>query len=192
MRINLRTGACVLALVTGFSSVAEAAATTNCASPSEIGALRTASVQQTLMNAGLGCGTNATETHFWVGQFNAFQMAYLQDLRKSDAQMLSMFKRVMGNSKGDAAYNSFKTRVANQAGLRRIRAMQDFCKSAEAIFAVALPTGRPNLSDLVASINVEDEFPVEACDIRVAAGGADKLGAVQPVAALPVMRPTAP
>ncbi len=170
MHTSLKTGACLLAILTSFSSVAEAATAANCANADEFAALRAASVQQTLMNAGLGCGTNASETHFWMGQFNAFQTAYRMELRKTDALMLAMFKRMMGNAKGDAAYNAFKTRLANDAGLRRVRGMQDFCNSAASSFNAALGSSRPKLAEFVAGAEVKDTFPVAACDVRVAAG----------------------
>jgi hypothetical protein len=163
MRNGFKSGVCALAFLTLTQSVAQAAVSTKCANTNEVSALKTASVQQTLMNAGLGCGTNETETRFWVGKFNAFQTAYLMELRKTDAMMLSMFKRVMGGPKGDAAYNAFKTKVANAAGLRRVNAMQNFCKAAEEAFTVALAPVRPNLADFVAAITVEDPSPVEAC-----------------------------
>jgi hypothetical protein len=170
MKKGFKTGVCLLALTMGTNSVAQAAVNSKCASPAEVSALRTAMVQQTLMNAGIGCGTNAAETKYWVGNFNAFQTAYLTELRKSDALMLAMFKRLQGSIKGDRAYNAFKTQVANAAGMRRIKSMQDFCKSAELVFAAALAPNRPKLADFVAGIPVEDASPVDACEIRVAVG----------------------
>lgn len=170
MKKGLKTGVCLLALFTGVNSVAEAAVTSRCASAAEVSALKTASVQQTLMNAGIGCGTNEAETKQWVASFNAFQTTFLLELRKSDALMLAMFKRLQGSSRGDAAYNAFKTKIANAAGMRRITAMQDFCKAAELVFAAAVAPNRPKLADFVAGIVVEDASPVDACEIRVATG----------------------
>ena len=167
MNKSLKAGACLLALFTGMNSVAQAAVAAKCANPNEITALKTASVQQTLMNAGIGCGTNESESHSWLQNFNAFQTAYLTELRKSDALMLSMFKRLKGASKGDAAYNAFKTEVANNASMRRIKAMQDFCKTAEAVFSTALSPDRPKLADFIAGVTVEDATPVAACAVPV-------------------------
>ena len=170
MKNSLKAGAALLALFTSFNSVAQAAVAAKCANPNEVSALRTASVQQTLMNAGIGCGNDETEKHSWLQSFNAFQTAYLTELRKSDALMLSMFKRLKGAKAGDAAYNAFKTEVANNASMRRIKAMQDFCKTAETVFNTALSPNRPKLADFIASLTVEDASPVAACDVKTAAG----------------------
>jgi len=57
-------------------------------------------VQQELTDAALACGPKETAL------FNRFQTVFNKELRRSDALMLTMFKRLHGSSKGDAAYDS--------------------------------------------------------------------------------------
>jgi hypothetical protein len=138
----------------------------NCAQPVEVTAIQTAVVQQELMDAALGCGPTALEN------FNAFQTTFGSELRRSDKTLLTMFRRIHGGSRGDAAYNLFKTDMASKAEIHRVRAMTDFCAAANVVFAAALAPQKPALSDFVSGIQITDENndtrPVASCDIRVA------------------------
>ena len=98
------------------------AANLKCADPDEVSALQTAAVQQELMDAALGCGAQA------VQKFNAFQTSYGSELRRSDKTLLTMFKRVYGPSRGDAAYNLFKTNMASKAEIRRVHEHRRFLR----------------------------------------------------------------
>src|SRR4051812_25160651 len=112
MRMNLRAGACAT-LLCFFAAQAAEAKTLQCATAAEVSAIQISAVQQELTDAALACGANA------VTLFNRFQTVFNKELRASDARMLSMFKRMNGVSKGNAAYDSFKTRAIAHAEHRR-------------------------------------------------------------------------
>jgi len=163
---TLRAGVCLLALFAVSVDGADAARrmTSKCANSEEVSALQTAAVQQELMDAALGCGAQS------VQKFNAFQTSYSSELRQSDKTLLTMFKRVYGPTRGDAAYNLFKTNMASKAEIRRVHGLGDFCTSADLVFAAALTPQKPLLRDFVAGVPVHDttEAGVGSCDINVA------------------------
>ena len=159
-------GACLLALCVSAGS-AEARKALKCAGPAEVAAMQTAAVQQELMDAALTCGDQART------DFNAFQTSFNAELRRSDKTLLAMFRRVMGGSKGDAAYNLFKTDMASKAELRRVHGHADFCAAANLVMSAALAPEKPSLSDFVAGVPVTDvaasaESPVGSCEVQVA------------------------
>ena len=53
--------------------------------------------------------------------FNRFQTVFNKELRRSDATMLTMFKRLNGARAGNAAYDSYKTRAIAHAEQRRTK-----------------------------------------------------------------------
>jgi hypothetical protein len=169
-------GTCLLAFTFGSTDLAEAAhrakVSAKCAQPAEITAIQVTSVQQQLMVAALSCdpaGTPDTEKQF-VSKFNQFQIAYGPELRKSDAAMLKMFKRLYGPSRGDTEYNAFKTRAASHSEMRRIHGFSDFCKAADLVLAAALVPNKPTLSDFVSGVEVVETSPVDSCALNVATG----------------------
>jgi hypothetical protein len=172
---RLMAGACLLAFAFTYGGMAEAAKhkarpQANCAQPSEISAIQATAIQQQLMVSALSCdppGTPDGNKHF-VSQFNQFQIAYGPELRKSDAAMLRMFKRLYGVKRGDDEYNAFKTRAASHSEMKRIHGFSDFCKAADLVFAAALVQQKPSLSDFVSGVQVEEETPVNSCQISVA------------------------
>lgn len=125
--------------------------------------MQVAAVQQELMDAALTCGEDARLN------YNAFQTSFGPELRRSDAAMLRMFKRVKGWSAGDKAYNLFKTELAAKAELRRVHGAADFCSEAKLVAAAALAPQKPALSDFVAGIPVADISGggVDSCDVQV-------------------------
>lgn len=158
-------GACLLALAAAVPDQASAARhRSDCADATEVSALQTVVVQQELMDAALGCGDEA------MHKFNAFQTSYAQELRKSDRTLLTMFKRIQGPSRGDAAYNLFKTNMASKAEIRRVHQINDFCNDANLVFQAALAPNKPSLADFVAGVQIADadDAPVGKCDIHVA------------------------
>ena len=96
--MKLAAGAAALSLL-GLPVAEARTVSAACASASEISAIQVASVQQELTDAALACGPKA------VALFNQFQTVFNKELRKSDATMLKMFKRMNGNRAGDAAYD---------------------------------------------------------------------------------------
>lgn len=135
-----------------------------CASASEIAAIQVAAVHEELSDASLACGPGA------VDRYNRFQLRFQKELRRSDATMLSMFKRLNGARAGNAAYDSYKTRAISNAENRRNKpgAHENFCRAADLVFAAALAPDKPVLEDFVSGVPVVEQSPVDACVIKVA------------------------
>jgi hypothetical protein len=172
--------ACVSAALLLFSGFAQAKELQGpCATAAEISAIQVSAVQQELTDAALACGDKEQAL------FNRFQTVFNKELRRSDALMLSMFKRLDGTIKGNAAYDAYKTRAIAHAEQRRTipGAAENFCKAADIVFAVALAPDKPVLEDFVAGVPVEETSPVDSCQIKVDVG-------LQGVAAGPDVMPT--
>ncbi|MDE1986259.1 MAG: hypothetical protein KGJ28_06935 [Alphaproteobacteria bacterium] len=206
---KLMAGTCVLALSVVITSGAEARKPLRCAQPAEVTAMQAAAVQQELMDAALTCGEQARVN------YNAFQTTFGPELRRSDKTLLLMFHRAMGWSKGDAAYNRFKTDLAAKAELRRVHGSQDFCTAANLVVSAALAPQKPSLDDFVSGVPVTDVggdangdlgSPVQSCQLQLAVtmqgamAGPDivpkpnplRVAALVPPPAPPVMPPPAP
>jgi hypothetical protein len=164
MRKTLMAGVCLLALAAAIPDQASARRKSNCADPAEVSALQTAAIQQELMDAALGCGDEA------MHRFNAFQTSFSAELRKSDKTLLTLFKRVYGPVRGDAAYNLFKTDMASKAEIKRVHQINDFCAAADLVFSAALAANKPSLTEFVAGVPVHDtdDAKINHCDIQVA------------------------
>src|ERR1700733_13917613 len=178
MIAKIQASACAALLA--FGGVADARELqTQCASAAEISAIQVEAVHEELSDASLACGEHA------VDRFNQFQKRFLTELRRSDALMLSMFKRLYGVAKGNAAYDAYKTRAIAHAEQRRTipGAAENFCKAADIVFAAALAPDKPVLEDFVAGVPVEESSPVDSCEIKVNV-------ALQGVAAAPSVMPT--
>src|SRR5271154_5108563 len=100
MRTRAGVGAMALALVAAASGAAGAP---RCATSDEVSAIQAAAIQQQLMVAALTCNQ--------VEHFNAFQISYGKELRRSDASLEHMFRRLYAG-RGEAEYHAFKTRLA--------------------------------------------------------------------------------
>ena len=159
----MKLGAAALSLVSILQAEARPVSSA-CASAAEISAIQVSAVQQELTDAALACGANE------VALFNRFQTVFSKELRKSDATMMRMFKRLNGNRAGDAAYDSFKTRAIAHAEQRRTKpgAHADFCRTADVVFAAALAPDKPVLEDFVSGVPVNEANPVDSCEIKVA------------------------
>jgi hypothetical protein len=173
-----RTSAALLACAMTLGGVEQAQAA-SCASAAEIAAIQVAAVHEELSDASLACGPGA------VDEYNRFQTRFLKELRKSDATMLSMFKRMKGVSAGNAAYDAYKTRAISNAENRRNKpgAHENFCRTADLVFAAALAPDKPVLEDFVSGVPVLEQSPVDACVIKVASN-------LQGVQAGPEIAPT--
>jgi hypothetical protein len=161
----MKLGAAVAALSLGNMTMLEARElATTCASAGEISAVQVSAVVQELTDAALTCGP-AT-----MSSMVRFQNVYQKELRRSDAQLKEMFKRLNGNRAGEAAYDSYKTRAINHAEQRRIKpgAHANFCKTADVVFAAALAPDKPVLEDFVSGVPVKEASPVDSCQIKVA------------------------
>ena len=178
MKRIFRAGACATLLCFTASNLAEARGA--CATEAEISAIQVSAVQQELTDAALACGVHETEL------FNRFQTVFNKELRRSDALMLAMFKRLNGSARGNAAYDAYKTRAIAHAEQRRTKpgAAADFCRTADIVFAAALAPDKPMLEDFVAGVPVYENNPVDACEVKVSVG-------LQGVAAGPDIMPKA-
>lgn len=119
---------------------ANAEAASFCTTPDEMAALRTAAVQQELMVAGLTCQASDA--------YNRFVLAYRPELQESDADLKAYFVRREG-TKGEAAYDTFKTKLANLSSLSDIANTGGYCASTRSAFALAL-TSHQSLASFVA------------------------------------------
>jgi len=133
-----------------------------CARPDEVTAIQAAAVQQQLMVAGILCHD--------TDNYNAFQINFSKEMVTSDRHLLNMFHRLYGWRKGEEEYNAFKTRLANNSSERSNQDRMGYCREADAIFAAALVAQRPTLADFVSGVKVDEESPVDSCQIRVAPG----------------------
>jgi hypothetical protein len=104
-------------------SAAEAAVP--CTTAQEWAALRAAAVAQELMVAGLTCQS--------VDAYNRFVTAYRPELMRSDADLKSYFLRREGR-RGEAAYDTFKTKLANLSALSQLANPAGFCAAMRMAF----------------------------------------------------------
>jgi len=158
---------CVLAILALSAVSAEAARRPilRCAEPFETAAIQTTIVDQQLVDAALTCGAATRNS------FNAYRTTFGPELRLTDKALLTMFKRVYGNAKGDAAYNLFKTDMASKAELQRIRGAAEFCRAADLVLAAANAPQKPLLKDFVAGVPIHDApAPVNSCAVKVDVG----------------------
>lgn len=119
---------------------AGAQAASLCTTPDEMAALRTAAIQQELMVAGFTCQASDA--------YNRFVLAYRPELQKSDADLKTYFLRREG-ARGEAAYDTFKTKLANLSSLSDIANTTGYCANTHAAFALALES-RQSLASFVA------------------------------------------
>jgi hypothetical protein len=159
-----KLGASLLALGLVGTTAAEARISAACASRSEIEAIQVSAVVQELTDAALSCGQEV------MGNMTRFQIVFQKELRRSDATLKTMFKRLNGARAGEAAYDSYKTRAINHAEQRRIKPGEqaNFCKAARIVLAAALASDKPVLEDFVSGVPVNEANPVDSCEIKVA------------------------
>jgi hypothetical protein len=158
MGYGLKAGALTLAGILAAGPVL--AAPSKCAKPAEVTAIQVAAIQQELMVAALTCDQ--------IANFNAFQTGYSTELRASDAVLEKMFKRIFGSRPGEDQYHAFKTRLANNSSSRSIHDNPGYCHEAQTVFSAALIPSRPALADFASGVTVQEDSPVNSCDIRVA------------------------
>lgn len=91
-----------------------------CNSPRDVAALKTAALQQRLMVAALTCKSTAA--------YNRFVLAHRAELQRSDADLKDYFVAKGGES-GEAAYDTYKTKVANLAAHGPAIDARAFCAS---------------------------------------------------------------
>ena len=162
---SMKLGACVAAFCLVGAPIAQARAVSSaCANTAEISAIQVSAIVQELTDAALTCGPET------MTKMSRFQIVFQKELRRSDATLKTMFKRLNGARAGEAAYDSFKTRAINHAEQRRIKpgAHANFCRTASVVFAAALAPDKPVLEDFVSGVPVNEANPVDTCEIKVA------------------------
>jgi hypothetical protein len=145
MRILKSTSAALISLSLLSANAAQAAAP--CTTPNEWAALRSAAVQQELMVAGLTCHA--------IDSYNRFVIGYRAELQASDADLKAYFIKRNG-MRGEAAYDTFKTKLANLSSLSEISNVSGFCAATRAAFN---QVGRQNLDGFVAGQRLLIELP---------------------------------
>lgn len=138
-----------LLTVSLFASGAEAASL--CTTSDEMAALRTAAVQQELMVAGFTCQASDA--------YNRFVLAYRPELQKSDADLKAYFLRREG-ARGEAAYDTFKTKLANLSSLSDIANTTGYCANTREAFAMALAR-RQSLASFIADQRLMIALPAQ-------------------------------
>ena len=123
--MKLLQSACATIALLAFANPAWGAA---CATPSEASALKTAVMHQAMMVAALQCKE--------VNAYNRFIKTYRGELQSSDAALKGFFVR-RGGERGEAGYDTFKTKAANISGLEQARDTRSFCADARALFAAS-------------------------------------------------------
>jgi len=121
-----------------------------CTTPDEMAALRTAAVQQELMVAGLTCQSSDA--------YNRFVLAYGPELQRSDADLKSYFLRREG-ARGEAAYDTFKTKLANLSSFSDVT-NSAYCANTRAAFAMAL-SRHQSLASFVADQRLMIALPAQ-------------------------------
>src|SRR5215469_6018261 len=164
-----KIGAIALAMATAATGAMGAP---KCATGDEVTAIQAAAIQQQLMVAALTCNQ--------VEHFNAFQTGYSKELRRSDASLNHMFRRLYGGSHGDEEYHAFKTRLANNSSIRSIHDNENYCREAGMVFEAALTPDKPSLASFVSGIEVTEQGPVDSCSMRVAVGFAGTVPTIVP------------
>jgi hypothetical protein len=176
-----KTAAVSLSLVLLTQSVSAFA----CSEPRDIAALKTAALQQRLMVAALSCSANA--------DYNRFVLAHRAELQRSDADLKAYFI-AQGGEHGEAAYDTYKTKVANLAAHAPAMDARAFCAATAKEFD-ALSAGPDGLIHALAA----ERLPADACKAPVLAAAASrplKMAAAEEVAgvtgAVPVLPKSAP
>jgi hypothetical protein len=95
-----------------------------CATSADAAALKTAVINQELMVAAFQCQE--------VSAYNRFVTTRKRELQSSDAVLKAYFIR---SKRGEAGYDSFKTKAANISALEQARHSDTFCANAHALFA---------------------------------------------------------
>lgn len=136
--------------------------------PTASAALKMAAIQQELMVAGFTCGAE--------GQYNRFVAGHRQELRKSDAILMTYFKtRDHGR---EAGYDSYKTKAANLSANRSASDGALYCQAIARDFDAA---ERHSLKDFIAEARLVIPAP-DACAVKY---GETELASVDSPVSLP-------
>jgi hypothetical protein len=141
----LKSASAAIALLALSISGAAPAFAAGCATPADADALKAAVIQQELMVAAFQCHE--------AGAYNRFVTIYQRELQSSDAALKTFFIRHDGR-RGEAGYDTFKTKAANLWGLEQARHADAFCADAHALFE-AVFANQGNLTSFVETRSVD-------------------------------------
>lgn len=127
------------------------------------------------MVAGLTCQA--------IGSYNRFVIAYRAELQSSDADLKTYFIKRQG-ARGEAAYDTFKTKLANLSSLSEISNTSGFCASMRAAFN---QVGRGSLAEFVAEQRLLIALPEQqfcagdpGMPVLAAAGAPERFAVAEP------------
>lgn len=124
----MRVGAAFLATV-GLTGNTWA----GCVSDADMAALKTAAMQQELMVAAFTCHA--------IGDYNRFVRSHQPELIASDARLKAYFVQRDGAKRGEAAYHTYKTELANASSVMSLHD-EGFCGRASGDFEAVNNLGR--------------------------------------------------
>jgi hypothetical protein len=153
-----------------------------CDSPRDVAALKTAALQQRLMVAALTCKSNT--------DINSLVVAPRAELKRADADLKAYFIAERGSESGEAAYDSYKTKVANLAARRPAIDARAFCAATADEFD-ALSGSPDGLMQALAA----EPLPANVCKAPILAAApkpAVKLAAAEDVAGVRAAMPAMP
>lgn len=145
-------------------SLANPALAAPCASPSEAAALKTSVMLQQMMVAAFQCRESAA--------YNRFISTYRGELQSSDAALKAFFVR-RGGERGEAGYDTFKTKAANLSGLEQARDARGFCADTRALF-IAAAQHRGSLASFVEARSAGMDIGAICKDSRPVMARADR------------------
>ncbi len=160
--MGFRAGSGAVALVV-MMAASGAMGAPKCAVRDEVTAIQAEMIHEQLMVAGISCNQ--------LTSFNTYMTNFNAELRRSDATLKRMFHRLFARD-GEDKYNSFKTKVAGDAEIRRIHDYEAYCHDTGVVFEAALIADKPSLAGFVSGIEVAEPAPVASCDVNTAASAA--------------------
>jgi hypothetical protein len=146
MNKSLTVSLCLAVLAHPLSALA-------CDTPRDVAALKTAALHQRLMVAALTCKSTTA--------YNRFVLAHRAELQRSDADLKAYFI-AQGGESGEAAYDSYKTKVANLVARAPAIDARAFCASTADEFD-ALSANQEGLMHALAA----ERMPANVCKAPV-------------------------
>ena len=153
-----KTTKAIAAMLATAAMTGQAFAGGVCSRAEETAAVKAEILQQQLMVAAYSCSM--------PGSYNAFVIKYRPDLIASDQTAQGLFKRA--SATGEAEYQTFKTRMANDFSLDS-QNDNGFCDKARDMFQTAAEHRGESLGALMAALDFDGDTPFDRCAKREAA-----------------------
>ena len=104
-----------------------------------------------------------------IEHFNAFQTSYGKELRRSDASLEHMFRRLYAG-RGEAEYHAFKTRLANNSSIRSIHDNPSYCHDARHVVRSGADPRQADAGEFRLGDRGFRARPRDSCGMTVAVG----------------------